>query len=153
LVSLLLQYRAFALGTPESGLPRPILWIIAHRQVTPYDLCPEVIDFVCSFPLLKDLALISIIPESDTDGWNPPLSSPKFTGSLNLRPFGRARPVIRRLLDLPGGLYFSEVTVVFTDEDVESVTDLVSRCSDTLEFLAIVYLSPGVFPSAPVIDQ
>ena len=77
------------------------------------------------------------------------MTSPKLTGSLDLKLFGSARPIIRRLLDLPGGLHFSKITVLSFNEDAESVTDLVSRCFDTLEFLAIIYLPLGAFPSAP----
>jgi len=109
---------------------------------------PDVFGLICSFPLLENLALNAL--EGDADGWNTPSTPPKLTGSLDLRMSGRAHSVTRRLLELPGGLRFSRVNAVFFDEDAESVKDLVSGCSDTLEFLSIVYCPQSAFPSVPV---
>ena len=95
---------------------------------------PEIIDLICSFPLLKDLSLIYLWDECDTDGWNVP-PSPKFTGSLDLT--GEVNTIARGLLELPGGLHFSEIKVTCADYHAESVMDLVSGCSDTLEYLYI----------------
>jgi hypothetical protein len=50
-------------------------------------------------------------------------------------------------LSLPGGLHFTKVTIVCFNEDVKSMVDLVSRCSDTLESLAIQNSIPGAFTS------
>jgi len=102
-----------------------------------------------SFPHLEDLAFVDSHPKADLDGWTAPLTSPKLTGSLRLRLSVSARPVIRRLLELPDGPHFSKITVISFNEDAESVTDLVSKCSDTLETLALAYLPPGAFLSAP----
>ena len=113
----------------------------------------EVLDLVSSFPLLEDLALVTLSPESDPDGWNTPPTSPKLTGTLGLRTPGGTRPVARRLFDLPGGLHFSKFHVVFSEEETESVTDLVSRCSDTLESLTVFYCPLGAFPSSAVAGQ
>jgi len=112
----------------------------------------EVFDLISSFPFLEDLALDDLHPESDADGWSAPVTSPKLTGTLDLC-MRDARPVARRLLDLPGGLHFSRINTTFSDDDADSVADLVSRCSDTLEFLNILYWSPCAFPSDPVIDS
>ena len=114
---------------------------------------PEIFPFVCSFPLLEDLALVGLDYQTDAGGWNAPLTSPKLTGSLDLRVFGSVRPVVRRLLDLPDGLHFSKITVLFSEEAVALVMDLVSRCSCTLESLAIIYSPMGAFPSVPVTIQ
>ena len=108
----------------------------------------DVFDLICSFPLLENLWLDVLYPE--VDGWNTPSTSPKLTGSLYLRTRGCTDHVIRRLLDLPGGLHFSMVNVKFFDDEAESIGDLVARCSDTLESLTVLYCPPGVFPSAPV---
>ena len=98
----------------------------------------EAFDIICSFPLLEDLTLVGLFPTNYADsGWDTPLTSPKLTGSLDLRTFGRARYVIPRLLDLPGGLHFSQINAAFFFEDVELVTDLVTRCSNTLESLSL----------------
>jgi hypothetical protein len=107
---------------------------------------PDVLDLICSFPLLEDLALISLSQGSDV--WNIPPTSPKLTGSLDLRSFTEIRPTARGLLDLPDGLHFSKITVGCFTEDVESIMGLVSRCSDTLESLSISYYTPGALPSA-----
>ena len=45
----------------------------------------KVFDLVCSFPLLEDLELVAIYPESETDGWNIPLTSPRLIGTLDLK--------------------------------------------------------------------
>lgn len=61
------------------------------------------------------------------------------------------RFVTRQLLGLPGGLHFSRITVLCIDKDVDSTTDLLSRCSDTLKFLKICYFT-GTFPPASVTE-
>ena len=110
----------------------------------------EFFDLVCSFPLLKDQTLASFIPESNPSGWNVPLTSPKLTGPLGLRMVRGTRLAARRLLDLPDGLHFMKITVLCSSEDLEVTTDLVSRCSDTLEFLTILHDTRGTFPPASV---
>ena len=111
----------------------------------------EVLDLICSFPLLEDLTLLSLRRESNV--WNTPLTSPKLTGSLNLRAVDGIRPAARRLLDLPNGLHFAKIMIVCHDEDVESTMGLVSRCSNTLESLDISYYAPGAFPPASTSGQ
>ena len=109
-----------------------------------------VFDLVCSFPLLEDLALICIPPESEGDAGRDVhrVSSPKFTGSLVLEGF---RPVIRGLLGLPNGLNFVKIVVSCHDEeDARPAMDLISRCSGTLESLTIQYT--GAFPSGSMIS-
>jgi hypothetical protein len=117
----------------------------------------DVLDLVCSFPLLEDLAFLPFGYGGDT--WSIPATSPKFTGSLNLdtdietypalRRRVENRHAIRRLLDLPDGLHFVKIRVGSLDVDVKSTTDLVSRCSDTLESLSIYDYSPRAFLSIP----
>jgi hypothetical protein len=105
----------------------------------------EVLDLICSFPLLEDLALISL-----RHGSNPrkiPPTSPKLTGSLSLSDIGEIRPVVRRLLNLPDGLHFAKITVASLDADTTPTTDLVLRCSDTLESLRVIDYFRGAFPS------
>jgi hypothetical protein len=111
----------------------------------------EVLDLICSFPLLEDLALFSLRRENNV--WNTPLTSPKLTGSLNLRAVDGIRPAVRRLLDLPNGLHFAKIMIVCHDEDVESTMGLVSRCSNTLESLEVSYYAPGAFPPASTSGQ
>ena len=106
--------------------------------------CSEIFGLVCSLPLLEDLALVSLDNNSETCVLGIPPTSPKFTGSLDLRMVGRIRPIVRRLLDLPSGLHFSKISVSCLREDMETMTELVSRCSDTLESLSICYYLIGV---------
>ena len=108
----------------------------------------EVLDLICSFPLLEDLGL-AFFDQGD-DEWNTPSTSPRLTGSLILRAIGGVYPAARRLLDLPNGLRFTKIVVECIDHDVESTMDLVSRCSDTLESLSICYYAPGAFPPVSV---
>ena len=113
----------------------------------------EVSDRICSFPLLENLVLYNLCPESDTDGWGTPPTSLKLTGALDLRMHG-ARPVTRRLLDLsPGGLLFSSINTTISDDDAESVADMVSRWSDTLEVLNILCRPSYAPPSTLVTNR
>jgi hypothetical protein len=111
----------------------------------------EVLDLICSFPLLEGLALISLSPGSDS--WSTPSTSPKLTGSLALRTFQGFQPVARQLLDLPDGLHFAKITVECYAKDAESTMGLVSRCSDTLESLSVYCETLGALPSASTNGQ
>ena len=102
----------------------------------------EVLDLICSFPLLEDLSVRSNGTVSSANTWNIPLISPRFTGSLRL---DYETSVARRLFDLSNGLHFSKITLVFPMQDIELTRDLVLRCSETMESLRIDYyphLSP-----------
>lgn len=100
----------------------------------------EAFNLTCSFPLLEDLSLRSFPPQQRIthDPMDAPSTSPELTGSLLLK--GDTLPITRRLLNLPGGLRFAKITMACSDASLESVVDLVSRCSDTLESLCIDYL-------------
>ena len=106
-------------------------------------LSSEIFGLVCSFPLLEDLALFAVCNNSKLNGWNIPSTSPKFTGCLDLRIINGIRPAVRQLLEIPSGLHFSKISVSCLEEDIESMMDLVSECSDTLESLSIYYYLPG----------
>ena len=106
----------------------------------------EVFNLICSFPSLEDLSLISLAKDEPKGEWTIPLTSPKLTGELLLRMEGGVRPDVRRLLDLPGGLHFSSISITCPDTDAQSTADLVLMCSDTLKSLRISYYSSGVFP-------
>ena len=113
----------------------------------------DVFDLVCSFPLLEDLALVMLDSEAETDGWNAPSTSPKLAGSLDLRMIRGIGSAIHRLLDLPGGLHFTKITVLCPYNDLELITDLLSRCSDTLESLAVFNFFLSAFPLVSVTDK
>ena len=103
----------------------------------------RVFNLICSFPLLEDLSLTSV-SEGDTDGWDTPLTSPIFTGSLHLEVAYGVWSTVRLLCGLPGGLHFSKVAVAcHSDGDVKSTAGLVLRCSDTLQSLDICYHYPS----------
>ena len=99
----------------------------------------EIFDLVCSFPLLEDLALNNLLHGNDTDEWAAPSTSPKLTGFLDLDVIGGIRLATRRLLDLPDGPHFAKIAVSCVDGDLGLVTELVSRCSGTLECLRVHY--------------
>ena len=112
----------------------------------------EVLDFVCSFPLLEDLLLQSVWFRAieNADKRNDPLTTPRFTGSLFLS--RSSRVITRKLLDLPGGLRFSKIRVRCPIGECNLTQELVSVCSDTLESLCVeVYR--GASPTSSVVDQ
>jgi len=113
----------------------------------------EVFDLVCSFPHLEDLALDSLRPTDGAVGRSVPSASPKLTGSLELTTTSETQSITRQLLDLPDGLHFAMMKVLSLDKDLESMNDLVSRCSGALESLAIFYSFMGVLLSASLIDR
>jgi len=115
----------------------------------------EVFNLVCSFPLLENLALVSLGSEVGAAGWNAPSTSPELTGSLSLSMMmGEIRPAILRLLDFPDGLRFTKITVSRLGEsDFEPMMDLVSKCSGTLECLTISSFTISAFPSASLVGR
>lgn len=95
----------------------------------------EMFSFVCSFPLLENLWLAASINDAMGHEWSVPSTSPKFTGTLSLRMITGIRSVVRCLVELPGGLHFTNIDLACGD--VELVTNLVSSCSETLESLKV----------------
>ena len=111
----------------------------------------EILDLICSFPLLEDLKVISFGGECNTDKRNTQ-TSPKFTGSLDL--LGKVGSIVRGLLDLPSGPRFTTIKAWCPDHLAGSVMGLVSRCSDTLEYLSINFdLLSRAFYSCSVVAQ
>jgi len=114
----------------------------------------EIFGLICSFPLLEDLGLFPFSNWNGADGWTPPSTSPRLSGTLQLYSMGGEMSHITcRLLDLPNGLSFTKIVLLCVDDEIDfkSTTDLLSGCSDTLEFLDVSeYLPGGFFPfSAP----
>ena len=109
---------------------------------------PQIFDLVRSFPLLEDLALSGCNQdygpyELQTTGPSP---SPTFTGSLDLDILGGMGDIARGLLDLPNGLRFRKLTLLWHHmEDLRWIMELVVRCSDTLESLNIKCRPPCTF--------
>jgi hypothetical protein len=107
----------------------------------------EVFNLICSFPLLEDLTLVSQGCRSQrNESWRSPLVSPRLARSLELHLTEGIQSATRLLLDLPNGLHFTRIAVPwFSNQDVESTMDLVSRCSNTLTSLEITNHLPRAF--------
>ena len=142
---------AFGWGTSETSLVQlqrlsPTLksLILIHPSIS----STEIFNLVCSFPLLEDLTICRGEAESDdSNEWVAPSTSPKFSGALHL--IEEIRSTALLLLALPDGLHFTKIMVMCSTGDAGLLMDLVSRCSDTLEFLCIDYCTLSVFPSVP----
>ena len=117
------------------GLSPTLKSLSVYRTALPLS---EALNLTCSFPLLEDLSLCSFILQRRQIRcpMDPPSTSPKLTGSLLLN--GDALAIAHWLLDLPGGLRFSRISMGCPDEFFNPAMNIVSRCSDTLESL---YLS------------
>jgi len=116
-----------------------------HGITPPY---PQLFDFIRSFPLLEDLNLAGhdylLYDGGDTHGPKTITlsASPPFTGSLDLDIFGGSGEIMRRLLDFPNGLHFRKLAFSWRPRgDLRAVTELVTRCSHTLESLDVKYNS------------
>ena len=110
----------------------------------------HIFNFARSFPLLEDLALIGydILSDNGNDLHVPQpnmtLASPAFTGSLELMVLGGIGIAARRLLDLPSGLHFRKFALLWLrEEDVRWTTELVARCSHTLECIGVMHHLPS----------
>ena len=119
-------------------------------------MCPllplaAVFDLIYSLSLLENLIIISSSMDArDMDEAVPrPSKSPPLTGTLCVH--RSLEYIVRRLLDLPDGLHFHELTCSgCLTADLEWVTTLVERCSDTLELVNIDCLMHGkLLPSGP----
>ena len=101
----------------------------------------QIFDLALSFPLLKNLTVDNYEPVYGPDGPSSvvhPLSSPTFTGSLELFMRGGMEPIVRRALSLPGGIHFRRLTLKwYREEDPTLTMGLVEECSHTLEYLGI----------------
>ena len=132
-----------------SLVPLHGLWPALRSLRLGFDSIPpsEVFNFMCSLPLLENLTLFHVGHESTSDIWITPSTSPKLTGSLDLGAMWGIWPTARRLLDLPNGLHFTRIALMcIHGADYEATTDLVSACSDTLEYFSVVCNFPGMHP-------
>ena len=108
---------------------------------------PQFFNFIHSLPFLQDLTLDgSEIADLDDEFDGPqdtvlPLTSPPFTGSLSVFMEEEIASTARRLLDLPNGLRFREIRLTtYEEEDVYSIVELITACSETLECLYITFV-------------
>ena len=71
---------------------------------------------------------------------------PRFSGSLDIFLRAGVKPIIRRLLSLPDGIYFRRLILMwFHEEEISLTAALVERCSHTLESLKITCNLPGMY--------
>jgi hypothetical protein len=102
---------------------------------------PQVLGLIRSLPVLEDITLIcDDVLNADESNIPPTAMStpPALTGSLNLFVSDGLVRILRPLLDLPGGLRFRRLVLVWCGEpDLPLVMELVAACSDTLEYLDI----------------
>jgi hypothetical protein len=112
----------------------------------------QVLKLIYSFPLLRDLRLYFLSTEGSTvnDEWNAPSIPQEFTGSLHLD--GEIRSVIPGLLSFPNCLRFAKIAISCHVDDEDLTTDLVLKCSDTLESLSIDHFS-GMSALASVVGR
>ena len=113
---------------------------------------PQVLDLICSFPLLEDLSLLGHDKplDDDNDPHGPrtaiPSTSPPLTGSLELTMLLGMGRVVRQLLDLPNGVNFRKLLLWwFYKTDLPPMMELVAKCYDTLEYLDVRSYPPGTF--------
>ena len=96
----------------------------------------QVFKLVHSLPFLEDLATINNGPMYNVQvpaaAVSPPSISPPLTGTLHIHRLQES--ILRQLLKLPSGPHFREfICSGCVDDDIERMTALVERCSDTLE--------------------
>ena len=133
--------------TQLRGLSPNLKYLHISHGVAPLS---DVLDFICSFPLLEDLVLHYLTTNGNTDGWDALPTSPKFTGSF--RWSCSDRDIVHKLLGLPGGLHLSKIVAFCSVRDSGVLYELVSKCSDTLESLG-VELYQGAFFISSVTTQ
>jgi hypothetical protein len=136
---------------PLYGLFPALRSISIHNSRIPPS---ELLDLICSSPLLRDLQLQNVTASDSTvkDEWSAPLTSPELTGTLRLN--GRISPVIWRSLNLLNGRSrLANIVMTCMGGDTDLMADLVLKCSETLESLCIGYLSVGMFPLVSVVGK
>lgn len=101
----------------------------------------QIFDLIRSLLVLEDLTLMCHNVLCADESNRPPAvtsASPKLTGTLGLFVSEGMAQGLRPLLDLPGGLHFRRLELMWCGKpDLPFVTELVTACSDTLEHLDI----------------
>ena len=108
----------------------------------------QISNLICSFPLLENLPVFLKVDSTLARGRNhgfdeqpaaiQPLSSPAFTGSLELFSCSEMDPFASQLLSLPNGLHFRKLDLTWHyNGDLSCATALVEGSCSTLESLKI----------------
>jgi len=112
---------------------------------------PQRFYLIHSSPLLENLTVVGRDESSGNDNnphWLPldvPLISPPLGGSIDLSILGGIGNTARRLLDLPNGLHFRNLSFSWDrKEDLGWITELVRGCSHALENLYLSRKPRGV---------
>ena len=114
----------------------------------------QIFDLVRSSPLLEDLALFGVSMPSGGGGDShgpqtaTTLTLPPLTGCLELHMRRGMEQPMRHLLDPPGSLHFRKLALSwFGEDDLRWITELVGKCTDTLECLDLDCHPPCTFVS------
>lgn len=137
-------------GCPPSFSPVPFHGfspVLTSLRISLYVFQPsQILDLVCSFPLLEDVSIYSfetrLVDGDDNVNEQPTAlqsrSSPMLTGTLELSMQQGIDPIASGLLSLPNGLRFRKLDLTWHVEQAVSLTTaLVERCYPTLEFLKV----------------
>jgi hypothetical protein len=127
-----------------------------HVTATPLPFS-QIINVICFLPLLEDLILHGHDINDEPDGPLPvvPFSSPPaLTGTLEIFALTRMTRALGQILDLPGGPHFRKLKLTWLHApDLPLVAELVTACSDNLEYLNIMSDTGGALHSDPLEDQ
>ena len=103
--------------------------------------CSQIFDLIHSLLVLEDLTLICDDVLNPSGLNKPPTvtsTPPALTGALELFVFDGLARILRPLLNLPGGLRFRRLELAWCSEpDLSLVMELMTACSNTLEWLDI----------------
>jgi len=101
----------------------------------------QILNFICSLPLLEDLAVINYPQVGSSYHWDgsQPSATPVFTGTLQVNLQGGMERITRLLLNMQNGFRFRKLVLRGwgTEEHVLWTGPLVEACSDTLECVDI----------------
>ena len=110
----------------------------------------SIFNLILSFPLLEDLTMVNYFEaeagtdDSDGSEGNETQIAARsaipsmFTGSLELYLQAGIERIARRLLSLPGGIHFRNLTLTWCcEEELSLMVALVEECSHTIESLNI----------------
>ena len=117
-------------------------------------ILPSVLpNFICSFPLLKDLELRLL---SDRDPvaayeWSAPPISPEFTGTLRLDV--QACSVVHKSSVLPSCFRFARIVLECHPDHADLTANLVLQCSENLESISVSYPYMSTLPSASMVGH